>query len=215
MLYAGISDPLPVQGVNWAADAALIRASCTRAQREHLLHAGLKFRPTVSDITPMLHLPNSDRSKPRTRPGRVVRFTEAAKAAGTQTGRRSTLGPSTSSMRLDASPPSLRHSPNTAWQRLVFWLLAPAPQEAAPPLNRLPAVRDDFLEAVADVPGETAHGLRHRIVHAHSLRDLWHLRADVFSLVGLEHSQWEAERRLLRLNRHFPMRATRSQFGGL
>ncbi len=145
-----------------------------------------------------------------------MRFAEAVKAVGTlQSGRRSTLGPSNSSLRLDASPPSLRHSPDTAWQRLVFWLLAPAPQEAAPPLNRLPAVRNDFLQAVADVPGETAHGLRHRIVHAHSLRDLWHLRADVFSLVGLEHSQWEAERRLLRLNRHFPMRATRSQFGGL
>ena len=200
--------------MNWAADATLIGALRTRPQREHPVHAGLKFRPTVTDITPMQHLPKSDRPKTRTRPGRVVRFAEAAKTMTAD--RRSTLGPSTTtSFRLDASPPSLRHSPDSAWQRIVFWLLAPAPQEAAPPLNRLPAVRDDFLQAVADVPGEAAHGLRHRIAHAHSLRELWHLRADVFGLVGLEHSQWEAERRLLRLNRHFPMRATRSQFGGL
>ena len=132
-----------------------------------------------------------------------------------QVGRRSTLGPSTSSLRLDASPPSLRHAPDTAWERLMFWLMAPAPQEAAPPLNRLPAVRDEFLQALADLPGEPAHGLRHRVVHAHSLRDLWHLRADVFSLVGIEHSQRVAEQRMLRLNRHFPMRASRSQFGSL
>ncbi len=97
----------------------------------------------------------------------------------------------------------------------MFWLLAPAPQEAAPPLNRLPRVREDFMFAVADLPGEPAHALRHRILHAHSLRDLWHLRAEVFSLVSVEHAQSEAEQRLLRLNRHFPMRATRSQFGSL
>jgi hypothetical protein len=129
--------------------------------------------------------------------------------------RHSTLGPATSSLRLDASPPSLRHAPDSAWQRFVFWLLAPAPQEAAPPLNRLPRVREDFLLALADLPGEAAHALRRRVVQAQSLRDLWHLRADVFSLVGLEHDQGEAERRLLRLNRHFPMRATRSKFGSL
>ncbi|MBL8340426.1 MAG: hypothetical protein JNL30_03070 [Rubrivivax sp.] len=130
-------------------------------------------------------------------------------------GRRSTLGPSTNSPGLDASPPSLRHAPDSAWQRLMFWLLAPAPQEAAPPLNRLPAVRGDFLDAVADVPGQEAHALRYRVNHAHSLRELWHLRADVFSLVGLARSQREAEQRLLRLNRHFPVRHSRSQFGAL
>ena len=97
----------------------------------------------------------------------------------------------------------------------MFWLLAPAPQEAAPPLNRLPRVREDFMFAVADLPGAAAHALRHRILHAHSLRDLWHLRSEVFSLVSVEHAQSEAEQRLLRLNRHFPMRATRSQFGSL
>lgn len=130
-------------------------------------------------------------------------------------GRRSTLGPTSASPGLDASPPSLRHAPDSAWQRFMFWLLAPAPQEAAPPLNRLPRVRGDFLDAVADLPGAHAHALRHRITHANSLRELWHLRADVFSLVGLQHSQREAEHRLLRLNRHFPMRAGRSQFGTL
>lgn len=120
------------------------------------------------------------------------------------------------SRTLDTAPPSLRHAPDSAWQRFMFWLLAPAPHEAAPPRNRLPAVREDFVLAIADVPGPAAHALRHRIVQAHSLRDLWHLRAEVFNVVGIEHAQGEAERRLLHLNRHFPVRsARRSQFGSL
>jgi len=155
-------------------------------------------------------LPTEDHRRPTKRLGHVVRF-----AAGARAGRRSTLGPGTSSLKLDSSPPSLRHAPDSAWQRFMFWLLAPAPQDAAPPLNRLPRVRDDFMFAVSDLPGEAAHVLRRRILHAHSLRDLWHLRADLFSLVSIEHSQAEAEDRLLRLNRHFPMRASRSQFGRL
>lgn len=153
-------------------------------------------------------LPTHHFRSPVPRPAHIVRLASALRG-----GRRSTLGPSTSSLRLDASPPSLRHAPDSAWQRFMFWLLAPAPEEAAPPLNRLPLVRDDFMHAIADLPGEAPHGLRHRIAHARSLRELWHLRAEVFSLVGLEHAQLEAERRVLRLNRHFPARARRSQFG--
>ena len=128
--------------------------------------------------------------------------------------RRSTLG-APSSLRMDSSPPSLRHAPESAWERLMFWLLAPAPHEAAPPLNRLPAVREDFLAALADITDPAADGMRLRIASACSLRDLWHLRTDVFRQVALAHDQGEAERRVMHLNRHFPARAPRSQFGGL
>lgn len=163
----------------------------------------------VSDITPM-PLPSEHLRQPKKSLGQVVRLVGRGRA-----GRRSTLGPGTSHLKLDSSPPSLRHAPDSAWQRFMFWLLAPAPQDAAPPLNRLPRVRDDFMFAVSDLPGEAAHVLRRRILHAHSLRELWHLRADLFSLISIEHSQAQAEQRLLRLNRHFPMRASRSQFGRL
>ena len=50
---------------------------------------------------------------------------------------------------------------------------------------------------------------------AKSMRELWHLRAEVFALVSLELSQLEADRRLAALNRHFPTRAPRSGFVGL
>ena len=48
--------------------------------------------------------------------------------------RRSTLLAS-SSLRVEVCPPSLCHAPANLWQRVMFWMLAPAPQDAAPPLN--------------------------------------------------------------------------------
>lgn len=128
--------------------------------------------------------------------------------------RRSTLLDS-SSFRVEVCPPSLRQAPPSLWQRLVFWMMAPAPQDASPPLNRLPHVRAEFLNVLQDITGEDADRLRWRLDEARSLRELWHLRADTFRVVGISHSQAEAERRLAQLNRHFPTRAPRSQFAPL
>jgi hypothetical protein len=128
--------------------------------------------------------------------------------------RRSTLL-GTSALRLDCAPPSLRHMPAGPWQRLLFWLLAPAPRDAAPPLDRLPTVRSEFMASLADVASDEAEDLRWCIQNTRSLRELWHLRTDVFRIVAVAQSQAEAEQRLLLLNRHFPTRAPRSQFGTL
>jgi hypothetical protein len=97
----------------------------------------------------------------------------------------------------------------------MFWLLAPAPGDSAPPLNRLPGVRNDFLAHLEDVQLDAAQPLRLRVDAARSLRELWHLRSEVFRVVALQHSQFEAERRLSDLNHHFPMRTPRSGFGPL
>lgn len=97
----------------------------------------------------------------------------------------------------------------------MFWLLAPAPLDAAPPLDSLPAVRDEFADCLDDTWGDDACDLSTRIDRAHSLRDLWHLRADVYNVVARQHSQTEAEQRLARLNRHFPTRSPRSGFAPL
>ena len=82
-------------------------------------------------------------------------------------------------------------------------------------MNRVPAIRVEFMRAVADVDSDAADSLRNRIALSRSLRELWHLRTEVFRVVGLAHSQREAEGRLALLNRHFPTRAPRSQFGSL
>lgn len=125
-----------------------------------------------------------------------------------------TLSPN-SGLRTEVPPPSLRCAPASAWERLLFWLMAPAPQEAAPPLNRLPGARIEFLNTLADIEGEDAETLRLRIGQSRSLRELWHARAEIFRLVGVAHSQAEANHRLAQLNRHFPTRAPRSQFAPL
>lgn len=117
-----------------------------------------------------------------------------------------------SSLRVEVRPPSLRHAPASMWQRLVFWLMAPAPQDAAPPLSRLPAVRADFIDCLADLDHDDARRLAERIALTRSLRELWHLRSDVYRVVALQRSQSEAEQRVARLNHHFPTRAPRSGF---
>jgi hypothetical protein len=115
-------------------------------------------------------------------------------------------------VRLQCTPPSLVHAPSSPWQRLMFWLLAPAPQDAAPPLERLPAVRTEFMATLTDIVCDEAEDIRWRIHNARSLRELWHVRSDVFRLVAVQYGQAEAEQRLLLLNRHFPSRAPRTQF---
>lgn len=129
--------------------------------------------------------------------------------------RRSTLC-DPSSLRVEVCPPSLRCAPEgNAWQRLMFWVLAPAPQDAAPPLNRLPGVRMEFLATLADIESEDADTMRLRIRDARSLRELWHTRSEVYRIVGVAHSQQQAEDRVDLLNRHFPTRAPRSQLASL
>lgn len=117
-----------------------------------------------------------------------------------------------SSSRVEVCPPSLRHAPESAWHRLLFWLLAPAPADASPPINRLPGVRAEFLDCTFDLHTDRSNDLRRMIKDARSLRELWHLRAEVYNAVAIQFNQHEAELRLARLNHHFPTRAPRSGF---
>lgn len=112
----------------------------------------------------------------------------------------------------EVCPPSLRQAPRSAWSRLWCWLLAPGPLRTSPPLHRLPPVRQEFLNSINDLPPEATDALRTRIGQAHSLRDLWHLRAELYHVLSLNHDQREAEQRLAQLNRHFPTRVPRSGF---
>jgi hypothetical protein len=115
-----------------------------------------------------------------------------------------------SAFRVEVQPPSLRHAPSSWRQRLLFWLLAPAPQDAAPPLDRLPHIKRDFVACLEDVPPEQAQTLRCAIDDARSLRELWHLRADLYACIGRVYDEREAERRIARLNTHFSTRVPRT-----
>lgn len=119
--------------------------------------------------------------------------------------------------RLEICPPERRCGPRPWWRRLHDWARAswPAPAGDTSADSPLANARRDFADALTDLAGERADELLDRVDAARSLRELWHLRTEVFSLVSLQHSQVEADLRLARLNRHFPARAPRSGFGTL
>ena len=77
-----------------------------------------------------------------------------------------------------------------------------------PPRHATPlgVVRLEFSAALRGIRTQQAGDLESRICCAASLRDLWHLRADVFNLVSQHRDQTEAAARLSALNRHFPSR---------
>jgi hypothetical protein len=123
--------------------------------------------------------------------------------------------------RLEICPPERLQSDSHWLMRVKGWLAASWPgtdpmTPVRPERSRaLSAAREDFFTAVADLTLPAAGALLDRIEFARSMRELWHLRAEVFALVSLERDQLEADRRLASLNRHFPTRAPRSGFGGL
>ena len=131
-----------------------------------------------------------------------------------------TLRPGTCHGRLEVCPPRLlrRRSWITAlgeWLRAGWTAATPRARRRSTPAIDLERVRRDFSDAVDDLRSDAADALLDRIHDARGLRELWHLRAEVFRLVSLHHSQLEADERLAWLNRHFPTRAPRSGFGPL
>ena len=132
-----------------------------------------------------------------------------------------TAGPA----RVESCPPAMRHSQPGWANRLLDWLAqggyaASARKVDDDELNApagvtpLGSVRLEFIGCLDDVATRQAADLAERIRRARSLRELWHLRAEVFSLVSCHATQDEAKSRIARLNRHFPARAPRSDFGG-
>jgi hypothetical protein len=118
--------------------------------------------------------------------------------------------------RVEVCPPELWPS-SLSWRgrfrRLTGRLLnrvAPWLPETAQPINRLALVKTEFQEIMSDLDDPLSEVLLDQIERARSLRELWHLRSPVFSALALANSQSEAERRLARLNRHFPVRAPRA-----
>lgn len=114
--------------------------------------------------------------------------------------------------RVEICPPEGRRTAPW-WKRLQRW--ARSEWALTRPDDGLDPVRQEFAEAVADLRGARVDALIDQVDAARSLRELWHLRAELFRLVAVAYSQHEANRRLAPLNRHFPTRSPRSGFGQL
>jgi hypothetical protein len=122
--------------------------------------------------------------------------------------------------RVEICPPAL-HGPHGWRERLIDWLAGswPVDEPDAAPAGAaeddlLDPVRGEFAAALDDIATREAADLVWRIGCARSLRELWHLRTELFNIVSCSAGQAEATARLQRLNRHFPARAPRSGFGG-
>ena len=125
--------------------------------------------------------------------------------------------------RREICPPQRQNKAHGWFGRVKNWLVTGWPSSSTAPDDsmlrertaRMAAAREDFFASVADLTLPAASVLLDRIEFAKSMRELWHLRAEVFALVSIELDQLEADRRLATLNRHFPTRAPRSGFGPL
>lgn len=105
----------------------------------------------------------------------------------------------------------LRDWLNTGWDVSAPSPLVgePTPSVAAPnghTTTIVADIRQEFTHALADIDDAQARALRAQIDSARSPRELWHLRSAVYNLVATQHSESQAQTRMARLNRHFPLR---------
>lgn len=114
--------------------------------------------------------------------------------------------------RQETTPPALFWRSQPRWRRWVgsawrwLWDLdEPELHDLQPsPLNR---VRGEFRNALWDLQSSRADQVREHIELARSLRELWHLRADVFKAIAVHRGQIEAQLRIDHLDDHFPVRS--------
>ncbi|MBL8302567.1 MAG: hypothetical protein JNM26_07330 [Ideonella sp.] len=74
-------------------------------------------------------------------------------------------------------------------------------------VSRVRAARLAFDAALHDIPGAAAQDLAHRAREAVTLRELWHLRNELFTLVSIHHCESVGHARVASLNRFFPVRS--------
>ena len=121
--------------------------------------------------------------------------------------------PSALPSRTFVRPPAIWGQAEPLWKALWGWLRShPTPERRR--VSALDAARQDFASALADLDQVDAADLRKRGLSARSLRELWHLRAELYSIVARHRNQPEAIRRLDLVNCHFPVRTTPTTTAG-
>jgi hypothetical protein len=113
-------------------------------------------------------------------------------------------------LRMNVCPPDVCPQAESLWSVSLRWLVG-GNVEAVPALRTpLEKARSEFVAAMAGMLEVDHFGLLKRAQHARSLRELWHLRSELYTLVARRFSQFEADARLARVNQHFPTRAQRT-----
>jgi hypothetical protein len=113
-------------------------------------------------------------------------------------------------LRMNVCPPDVVPQRDSLWTAALRWLVG-GNEDVAPALRTpLERARSEFVAALAGLEEVDHNGLLKRAQHARSLRELWHLRSELYTLIARRESQVEADARLARVNQHFPTRAQRA-----
>ncbi len=111
---------------------------------------------------------------------------------------------------MNVCPPDVFPRKDTLWSATLRWLVG-GNVEVVPALRTpLERARSEFVAAMAGLIEHDPQDLLKRAQHARSLRELWHLRSELYTLIARRISQPEADARLARVNQHFPTRAQRT-----
>ena len=121
--------------------------------------------------------------------------------------RRRSSAPSTlPTSRVEVRPPALWGQAESVWMSFWHWIRDDGRAEPLR-LRKLDEARQDFVDAMDGLDSAAANDLCQRASHARSLRELWHLRPELYSVISRQLNQAEADRRLAHVNRHFPVGA--------
>lgn len=126
-----------------------------------------------------------------------------------------------SQRRTEVRPPALFSLSRPRWQRWLartwqwLWDLDDSPPPAPSSMGALWGIKAEFSAALWDLQSLPANRVRDEVACARSLRELWHLRAEVFKVVAMHRGQIQAQARLDVLDGHFPVRCStrRSEAG--
>jgi hypothetical protein len=113
-------------------------------------------------------------------------------------------------LRMNVCPPDVCAPSESLWSAALRWLVGGNVQEVPALRTPLERARGEFVAAFEGLLDLDDNGLLKRAQHARSLRELWHLRSELYTLIARRASQAEADARLARVNQYFPTRAQRT-----
>ena len=90
------------------------------------------------------------------------------------------------------------------------WLVGNNPELAPALRTPLERARSEFVTALRGLVDLETGDLLRRAEHARSLRELWHLRSELYTVIARRISQSEADLRMARVNQYFPTRTQRA-----
>jgi hypothetical protein len=112
-------------------------------------------------------------------------------------------------LRMSVCPPEVCPQRGSLWNATLRWLVGGAVKPVPSLRTPLERARCEFVEAMEGLVDLDTGDLLRRAQHARSLRELWHLRSELYTTIARRLSQPEADARLARVNQHFPTRAQR------